>query len=89
MVRSIGYAAAMALVVAACSAGPTPSEGAFVSAGAACRSLAFDQGYEVVDMGEAESVSGGITMSMQLRKDGQTETRTCMFSDQHDSARFR
>ena len=89
MERIIGFTATLALVAAACSTSPPPSEGTFASASAACRSLAFDQGYEVVDMGEAKSVPGGITMSMQLRKDGQTETRPCTFSHQHDRASFQ
>ena len=90
MTRMIGLLPALALVVAACGgAGPTPSDAAFSSAGAACRSLAFDQGHEVVEMGEAQSAPGGITMSMQLRKDSQTETRTCMFVDGPDTASFK
>jgi hypothetical protein len=84
-----GYMAALALVAAACSTSPPPSEGAFASAAAACRSMAFDQGYEVLEVGEAQSVPGGITMPMDVRKDGQTETRNCMFSQQRDRASFQ
>lgn len=89
MTRIIILSSALALVGAACGgAGPTPSEAAFSSAAAACRSLAFDQGYEVVEMGEAQSAPGGIAMSMQLRKDGRAETRRCLFEDGPDTASF-
>ena len=89
MARLAGFLATVTLIAAACSTSPPPSDAAFASAGAACRSLAYDQGYEVVEIGESQSVPGGITMSMQLRKDGQTETRSCMFSNQHDRASFQ
>jgi hypothetical protein len=82
-------AAGLATVLAACaSSGITPGEALFSNTVAACRTLAYEEGLEVVEMGEAESVSGGAQVAMQVRGDGDVETRSCMFREGYDSARF-
>lgn len=88
MVRSILLGAAVTLAGAACSSNPTPSESLLVNTVSACRTLAYDEGLEVVEMGEATGVPGGAEVEMRVRGDGATETRTCMFREQYDSARF-
>jgi hypothetical protein len=89
VMRSIGILALLTVAAVACSTGGiTPGESLFSNTLASCRTLAFEEGLEVVDMGEAEAVAGGASVQMRVRDGDQVEERTCMFREGYDNARF-
>jgi hypothetical protein len=61
-----------------------PREGAR----AACRDMAEDQGYELVDVTDRDRTDNGARLDMRLRRNDRRFDATCVYNGNRDEARF-